>query len=156
MDYKGQTAIFSAIFVLVGMMLLVPTGTEKALAAIHAVATGTCGASPCQFTLMFSALDRGAWTSEPTQSGTRVTWATTGGGLGDEKGVVGYKVGAELYSVVAKLYFENPAIGSNKCNVEIIYSKSPYPPLSGSCHAGSGFNAEFTYTLRETEHAPGR
>ena len=41
MDYKGQTAVLSAFF-LVGMIFLVPAITEKALAGVDATATGTC------------------------------------------------------------------------------------------------------------------
>ena len=45
MDYKRQTAVLSAIFVLVGMMFLVPSGTEKALAKALAM-TLSLGVSP--------------------------------------------------------------------------------------------------------------
>jgi hypothetical protein len=40
MDYMRQTAVLSAVFVLVGMMFLVPVITEKALGVIHATASG--------------------------------------------------------------------------------------------------------------------
>jgi hypothetical protein len=35
MDYMGQTTVLSVIFVLVGMMFLVPVMTEKALGRIE-------------------------------------------------------------------------------------------------------------------------
>src|SRR5215831_2716222 len=101
MDFKGQTAALSAVFVLVGMMFLVPAITEKALAIVNARATGTCGQPkgpyehtyPCEFTLVKKSLDKGKWASEPTQSGTVVTWSTTGNPApGDEKGSVTYKI----------------------------------------------------------------
>jgi hypothetical protein len=157
MDFKGQTAILSVILVLVGMMFLVPAITEKARATVHATAEGTCGPEgqthPCEFTFVSKHLDTGTWISEPKQSGTRVTWSTTGarGGIeypgsppgnkafyilpGDEKGSVTYKVGEET----AVLSFDNPVIGFNKCSVS---------GIGGSCTAGKGYNAAFTYNLR--------
>ncbi|MGA9150828.1 MAG: hypothetical protein WBZ36_09630 [Candidatus Nitrosopolaris sp.] len=154
MDYKGQTAALSVIFVLVGMMFLVPAINEKALAAIHATASGQCGPEgqthPCQFTLVSKHLDVcgevsragtaiptgtcGEWTSPPSESGTVVTWSTGGGG-GNERGSVTYKVGDER----AVLSFDNPMIGFNKCSVS---------GIGGSCAAGKGYNADFTYNLR--------
>jgi hypothetical protein len=87
-------------------------------------------------------LDVGRWTSTPTDSGTRVTWSTTGviktvwpNLPGSEQGSVTYKVGEET----AVLSFENPLIGDNKCSVS---------GIDGSCTAGKGMNAEFTYNLR--------
>ncbi len=75
--------MLSVIFVLVGMVFLVPAVSEKALAIIHATATGTCGIAtnlgplngivqPCEFTLMNKELKEGVWRAYPTQSGTRV------------------------------------------------------------------------------------
>src|SRR5215813_8306438 len=119
MDFKGQTALLSA-FVLVGMVFLVPAITENALAVVDATAEGVCGPEgqthPCQFSLVGSHLDSGKWISKPTESGTLVTWSTTGlRGLfpGDEKGSVTYKVGDET----AILSFDSPLVGSNKCSV---------------------------------------
>jgi hypothetical protein len=154
MDFKGQTAVLSAIFVLVGMTFLVPAITGKALGVIHATVSGQCGPEgqthPCEFTLLSKHLDVcghvsratknvirttcGNWTSEPSKSGTLVTWST-GGGFGDEKGSVTYKVGDET----AVLSFDNPLIGFNKCSVS---------GIGGSCTAGKGYNADFTYNLR--------
>jgi hypothetical protein len=45
MNYKGQTTVLSAVFVLVGMMFLVPAITEKALAKASAM-TLSLGVSP--------------------------------------------------------------------------------------------------------------
>jgi hypothetical protein len=53
MDYMGQTAVLSAVFVLVGMVFLVPAITEKALAGVKAVAKGICG--PIHANLLWSA-----------------------------------------------------------------------------------------------------
>jgi hypothetical protein len=149
MDYKRQTTVLSVIFFVVGMIFLVPAITQKALAGIHAVAEGTCGigdrTQPCEFWFVNKALGGSAtakWISEPTKSGTRVTWATTAGGFGDERGYVTYSLGDPAKNQV-KLHFDNPAFGRNHCDVIILSG-----PVSGSCHAGSGMKAEFTYTLR--------
>jgi hypothetical protein len=142
MDFKGQTTILAAIFVLAGMIFLVPAITEKALAGVHATATGVCGppgqTKACQFT--FSAKDlnsRARWVSEPTPSGTFVTWSTVGNPQpSDEKGSVTYKIGEDT----AILSFDNPVIGKNSCNVG--------GSVGGTCDAGSGQNAAFTYDVR--------
>jgi len=97
MDYKGQTAVLSA-FVLVGMMFLVLAITEKALAIIKASATGTCGPEgethPCKFAFYNKHLYSGKWDHLPTDSGTSVSWQTSGAFPGEEKGDVQYNVGA--------------------------------------------------------------
>jgi hypothetical protein len=149
MDFKGQTAVLSAILVVVGMMILVPAITEKALAGVKAVARGTCGPEgqthPCEFTLVSKGLSWGKWVADPTPSGTSVGWETSGKPLGGkELGNVQYKVGEGE----ANLWFSNPAVGEsgkNTCGVNIWKGS---PGLSGSCHAGSGIVATFTYTLR--------
>ncbi|HYA82733.1 MAG TPA: hypothetical protein VEH06_04700 [Candidatus Bathyarchaeia archaeon] len=98
MDYKRQTTVLSVIFVLVGIMFLVPAITQKALAGIQAVAEGTCSGGPphpCEFSFVGKTLGGSStakWISEPTKSGTRVTWATTAGGFGDERGSVTYSL----------------------------------------------------------------
>jgi hypothetical protein len=153
MDYKGQTTVLPTIFILVGIMFLVPATTEKALAGIHATASGTRGPSgdtkPCVFTWVSQKLDKGQWITEPTKSGTLVTWATKGETVvgGSEIGNVVYKVGADHIAGEARLNFENPMFGSNKCSVEIV---SGAPNILGNCHAGSGMQASFTYNLLST------
>jgi hypothetical protein len=143
-----------AMFVLViGMMFLVPAITQKALAGIRAVAEGTCRANtdralPCEFSFVNKSLNKAAsWISEPTKSGTRVTWVTHGEGFFDEFGYVTYSLvdpgWKDLPKNEVKLYFINPAIGRNSCDVKVLSGL-----VSGSCHAGSGMNAAFTYTLR--------
>jgi hypothetical protein len=167
MDFKGQTAVLSAILVLVGMIFLVHAITEKALAEytptiqIHATAKGVCTAAtpnmprvtnavvthPCQFTFEGKNLEKGKWTSSPSESGTDVTWSAEAtctarlclGGVLGESGIIGsvtYKVGEET----AVLSFENPVIGYNKCGIS---------GIGGSCTGpGKGYNAEFQYNLR--------
>jgi hypothetical protein len=149
------------------MMFLVPAITQKALASVTTVVTGTCGPEgqthPCEFTLVTKGLSWGKWTSEPTKSGTSVGWKTCGCdvgkplGGGPEAGNVMYKVGEGEAN--ANLVFSNPAVGegSNTCKVDIWKGGKIVPNslhesgLSGSCHAGSGIYADFTYTLRSVK-----
>ena len=142
MDCNGQTALLSAILVLVGMMFLVPAVIERALARIEATATGTCGPEgqthPCEFTLLGKNLYKGEFLEQPSESGTSVKWVT-GGNIGDEEGSVLYKVEGGR----AQLWFKNPLVGSNECK---IYSSTV--ESSSSCTAGQGMNAKFTYNLR--------
>jgi hypothetical protein len=152
MDFKGQTAVLSAILVIVGVIFLVPAITEKALAAIHATAKGACGPGvgmACNFTLVKKDLKYGEWTSLPSESGNVVTWSTGGGSpIGDEEGSVTYKVtGPSGQEETAVLHFKNPVLGKNECDIK---------GIGGSCHfeQGStldplrGYNADFTYNLR--------
>lgn len=151
MDFKGQTAVLSVILVLVGMMFLVPAITEKARGEIAATATGECGPEgqthPCEFQLDKFHLDKG-YLLHVDRSGTRVTWGTTGDeknqyAAGDEKGSVTYDIIREgHFLAVAVLSFENPVIGFNKCSIG---------GVGGTCTAGKGYNAEFTYNLRSTK-----
>jgi hypothetical protein len=159
-----QMTVLSVILVLVGMVFLVSSITEKALAIIHATATGTCGTTTatgeplsvkCEFTLMDKKLISGIWCSYPTQSGTRVGWDTAGSSCSgawipkDEEGWVLYKVGGGE----AKLHFNSPAVGSNNCNVEIVSGQGEHG-LSGTCHAAVGHSAAFTYTLHSGKLEP--
>ena len=151
MDYRGQTAVLSAILVLVGMFL-VPAITEKALAVIHATAKGVCGPDgqtrPCLFSLAERHLVVGDWISQPTKYGTFVTWSTKGAGLvPDEKGSVGYFLypeGIHTRIAIVVLSFENPTFGSNKCGITYKEGEN----TGGDCTAGKGMQAEFTYNLR--------
>jgi hypothetical protein len=149
MDYMGHT-VLSVIFILVGMMFVVPAITEKTLAIIHATATGACGppdkygqSYSCEFTWEGQNLSSGKWTSEPTKSGHIVKWSTHGS-IGwvptDERGSVTYKVGEKPgEGETAVLFFDNPTIGTNKCSIS---------GIGGSCEAGKGLNAVFNYNLR--------
>lgn len=148
------------------MVFLVSAITKKALAIIHASATGTCGiatnlgvfngiAHPCEFTFMNKELKQGIWCTNPT-SGTRAQWGTAGSSCSgssfipkNEQGWVLYKVGGGE----AKLHFNSPAVGSNNCNVEIVSGQGPDGHgLSGTCYAAIGHSAAFTYTL----HSPNK
>lgn len=142
----GYPTVLAAMLV-VGMMFLVPTITGKALAAINAVARGTCGTVPCSFTLTGKSLEHGAWVSLPTPSGTLVQWSTKGHPVpSDEAGSVTYDVKG-LGQVIMK--FKNPIFGSNSCSIVT------HPDTPGqTCKAGSGQSADFTYTLKGQSSSP--
>jgi hypothetical protein len=166
MDFKGQTAVLSAILV-VGMIFLVPAIIEKALAMIVASATGTCGpegqTQPCEFTFVKKEL-KGAdapdvrWEHGPScRPGTACTvveWETRGTPAAcseflsakagcDEEGSVQYKVGGGE----ASLYFTNPGrIGiPNDCDVKILDAGPG--KLTGSCEKTIGLTSTMTYKL---------
>jgi hypothetical protein len=77
MHYKRQTAVLSVMFVLVGMMFLVPAITGKAMAQLVARADGNCGrlTGPCKIVLTGWHLEKGYWVKEPTHDGIFVTWS---------------------------------------------------------------------------------
>ena len=142
----------SVLFVLVGMVFLVSAGTEKAQAVVSATGSGECGPTTSTKSCMFTFVKKEGvdcasckWVTEPTTSGTVVTWTTTGGGLRDEDGSVTYKVQSTTSgaTIEAKLGFSNPVFGSNKCYIIAT------PPTPGqSCNAGSGQSAHFQYKVK--------
>jgi hypothetical protein len=146
MDYKGQTAVLSVIFVLVGMMFLVAAITEKALATVRGSATATCGPQKVECPLVWQSdhLVSGSWVNKPSISGLDVTWQTGGNAAGNEEGWVLYKV----EGVEAQLWFNNPLVGSNECQVNLVPGKSS--GMTGTCHAGKGMDAQFTFTLHNS------
>jgi hypothetical protein len=141
--YKKITICYPTVLaalIVVGMMFLVPTIPGKALAAINAVARGTCGTQPCFFDFKSKSLEHGQWVTEPTESGTLVQWSTKGKSTGgEEAGSVTYDVKG-LGLVVMK--FKNPTIGFNSCSIVT------HPDTHQTCMAGSGQIADFTYTLK--------
>lgn len=137
MAYKRQTAVLSVVFVLVGMMFLVPAITEKALARTEAVAY------PPAFSSFFNVrthLDAGKFIQEPPEKSFIPGWVTAGTGLfgGDEKGYVQYDV---KDWGTATFYFYNPNSGSNTCNVVAD------PKLQAKCSITQGNFAQATYLL---------
>ncbi len=143
MDYKGQTAVLSVIFVLVGMVFLVPAVTEKALATVRGSATATCGPQKVECPLVWQAdhLVSGWWVNKPSISGLDVTWQTGSNVALNEEGWILYKVEGGT----AQLWFSNPLVGSNECQVNQLSSG-----MTGTCHAGKGMDAQFTYTLHNS------
>lgn len=142
--FLKKMTVLSAILVLVGMVFVVSAITEKALADVNAVATLTkCPPSQgqCSMTVAGSGLDSGKWVERPTASGDTVRWKTTG--PGNEQGAVT----VEAQGLKTFLFFKNPWFGRNSCGIRgsVVSSHSSF---GGSCEAGYGNNADFTYTLR--------
>jgi len=140
-------------------MLLAPAITEKVQATIVGHASGVCGVPlgdtiessfqvlfqthPCYFTYTGWELNSGVVKAYP-QSGKTPSWDTAGGmGFtpGDEAGSVTFKVGGGE----AQLFFNNPASGTNTCEVKIL-SGGP-GDLTGNCEASQGLHSEMTYSL---------
>jgi hypothetical protein len=146
MDYRRRTTVLSFMFVLVGMMFLVPATTGKAMALLVARADGKCGTTPCDFRLVRYglAIAGGKWLDTPTRHGTVVAWSAhrtilfpTPIASGIE-GKVLYDVG----NVDVLLSFNSPLIGPNSCKIDII------PSVSGShtaCDKGFGLNPRYFY-----------
>jgi hypothetical protein len=122
-DYKRQTTVLSVIFVLVGMMLVVPAMTEKAHASILASAISHVGS----FSDVRGHMYAGEFLPghEPRSiTPYQIIWGTHGRcspprcfppipSGGDERGYVAARVGPTLASV--EFHFSNPAKGSNTC-----------------------------------------
>lgn len=154
MDFKGQTTVLSAIIVLAGMMFLFPAITKKALAiaTLNMHATATCASfpgqnHPCQFTLVSKNLEKGEWTSPPSESGTVVTWSTKGICTDFCSGITGsvtYKVtgGVSPQYSTAVLYFHVDPFGFNKCRVSGMAGAG-----SGTCKSPVKGSGDFTYNL---------
>jgi hypothetical protein len=129
MDYKGQTTVFAVIFVLGGMMFLVPAITGKAQAAIKAEASTNCFAK-------LTYISSGGNVVNPTPEGNIVTWSTmtkfeeTGGEVKYQ--VVGYGP--------VEFYFRISVIGSNTCGTKV-----ETPTLHGGCSISHGMNPQATF-----------
>jgi hypothetical protein len=141
MDYKRQTTVLSVVFVLVGMMFLVPAITEKALAAIDAFVVVDkillCPHLVC-FTNIKGHMFEGRFVKAPTGR-TGINWITAGRGLfgGTERGYVTADTAGQRGPVT--LHFFNPAKGTNTCSVE--------PSDRGKCTIGQGAIVEARYVV---------
>jgi|SRR5215467_3822318 len=150
MDFKGQAAVLSVIFVLVGMVFLIPAITGKAVATVRGSATATCGPEKVECPLVWQAdhLVSGWWVNKPSISGLDVTWRTGSNAALNEEGSVTYKIGQDNGERTAILNFDNPAVGFNKCSIggSILSAGT----ASNDCKAGKGMDAQFTYTLHNS------
>jgi hypothetical protein len=128
---KGLTTVLASVFVLVGMMFLVPAITGKAQAAIKAEAS----TKPCCFAKL-TYISSGGNVVNPTREGNIVTWSTmtkfeeTGGEVKYQ--VVGYGP--------VEFYFRIPVIGSNTCGTKV-----ETPTLHGGCSISRGVNPQATF-----------
>lgn len=155
MDYKRQTTVLSVVFILAGMMLLVPAITDKVLAltAGHAFEF-SFHALPIHFTNLFEHLFAGKFKEGPTLNpdATDVNWVTAGSNIigGDEKGWVRVDVvnarGIDLGT--ATFNFNNPDNGPNTCSIEL---SNPRSGLTGSCKITQGDGAVATYVVDATK-----
>jgi hypothetical protein len=135
--YKKQTTVLSVMFVLVGMMFLIPAITEKAQASITAHARA---AFPFLNVRGIMYPYSGFFTTYPGavpgSGGREITWATSGLG-GNEIGQVVANVGPAHTQV--HLHFINPFIGPNHCFVQ--------PANAGSCDITQGIHATARYLV---------
>ena len=139
MHYKRQTAVLSVMFVLVGMMFLVPAITGKAMAGTIVVrADGKCGTTPCHLTFIRDRLYKGSIVGTPTRDGTVVYWTlrSPAGGYVEYIAQGGGKV------VLSHFTFSADIIGANSCTISIL---PPVPGLYKTCDKGSGLNTEMFY-----------
>jgi hypothetical protein len=136
---------FTLIFVLAGIIILVPNMTEKVLATINAKLFNEIPGQPT-LKLVGSHLDKGAWVSTPSETATHstpATWATKGTGIigGDERGTVTYEL--QGTHVLVTVFFENPTSGSNHCDIN-----RADPPLTATCSITQGNHATATYIVK--------
>jgi hypothetical protein len=128
---KGLTTVLAGVFVLVGMMFVVPTLTGKAQATIKAEAS----TKPCCFAKLTYISSVGNVVN-PTPEGNIVTWSTmtkfeeTGGEVKYQ--VVGYGS--------VEFYFRIQVIGSNTCGTKV-----ETPTLHGGCSISRGMSPQATF-----------
>jgi hypothetical protein len=143
MDYKRQTTVLSFMFVLVGMMFLVPAMSQKAHASIDARAISSVG----RFSNASWDLSAGRFILPPIielqLEHLTLIWVTIGNGFfggGDERGYVAAEVPGHF-----KFYFDffNPAKGPNTCEV----SPDSYGPIHATCTITQGVHARATYQV---------
>jgi hypothetical protein len=151
MHYKRQTAVLSVMFVLVGMMFLVPAITGKAMAQLIARADGKCGTTPCNLTITGYHLWNGKWVKIPTRDGIYVRWsASRAPSIGEPNlGINGFvdvtatAIPGAPGKVYATFNFRSPIIGPNECSITISW---PSPPVQHkACDKGSGINPKYFY-----------
>jgi hypothetical protein len=142
---------FTLIFVLVGMIILIPNITEKVLARtdakLHNEIPGQAQGPTLK--LVRSTLNQGEWVSTPSPTATRstpATWATKGKANtiigGNEKGAVTYGIDVQGIHKLVTAFFENPFSGSNHCSIRTD------PPLTATCSITQGNHATATYLVK--------
>lgn len=122
------TVFFVTVGVMMMMILLVPTITEKADARTSATATMT---GCCFFYDVQGQMTKGKFVTPPTLVGpTVLKWITTGNLPlgGDEIGSVKAKVNFGNIQGSVEFKFSNPHIGRNTCDV------ITFGPIKASCN----------------------
>jgi hypothetical protein len=131
-----RTTKISVLFVLVGMILLVPLLAEEAQARIDGFGRIQNG----QFTNVQGHMDVGSFLSYPkiADNGKQIHWATKGDKFpaGDEKGSVTARVGDARVTV----YFNNPKSGPNTCDTRATHGLTVTCSISGGNSATARFN----------------
>jgi uncharacterized membrane protein YgcG len=149
-DYKRQTTVLSVIFVLVGMIFLVPAITGKAEAIIRATVLLHGQAAKLTWTLLAAEMIHGAFTERPTQKGDQIAWTTHGFIIppfgGDELGFVKYSTAAGDVTFL----FSNPFTGKNTCKITV-----ENPALHGDCKITQGPTASAFYNVFSNSFANG-
>ena len=131
------------IFVLVGMMVIVPAITEKAHASIAGHAFSPFYTFSKVIGIMYPFA--GIFTTPPKllAGDHDIVWATAGYIYGNEFGQVNADVGGKA----VQFHFFNPAVGRNDCFV--------VPPELGSCSITQGVHSTATYHVSLPPPAPG-
>jgi hypothetical protein len=166
-DHNAQTAVMLlAIFLCGGMMFVVPSITEKAMATndntIEARAEGQCGPTgdvkPCILTWGGQHMYHGYFQLSPSKGPTEVaTWKSANNGRAlDNEGYVYYEFGGNSAANrgIVQLDFYNPGNGANTCHVNVI--KGGPGGASGRCTISSGNTALAVYTLSSRVHITGQ
>ncbi len=125
------------MFVLVGMIVLVPAITEKALARVEAVAISSIGL----FSQVSGHMSAGRFVVGPINLGKEIIWATIGNGPVGGGNELGF-VAAHVAGNVAVFHFSNPARGPNTCSV------GGSIPHTSSCTITQGVFARAMYVVR--------
>jgi hypothetical protein len=152
MDYRRRTTVLSVMFVLVGMMFLVPAMTEKALATIDATAISHVGS----FSNVRGHMDNGKFQiGYPQTFGDHIYWKTRGSGIfggGDERGYVTAKVGT--FGTPVKFSFFNPALGRDRPPNTCFVEPGHTPYYETKCTITQGVHATATYEVRPLASLP--
>jgi hypothetical protein len=145
MDYKRQTTVLSVIFVLVGMIFIVPATTGKAEAVIHASVLLHGQAAKLLWTLLAFGINSSAeFTKKPTKKGDQISWNTQGLGLfgATENGFVKYATGPRYEGGDVVFRFHSPSFGENTCTITVLN-----PTLHGDCRITQGNTASAFYNV---------
>ena len=145
MPSEKSLANFAPLFILAGMIILIPTITEKALgitfAFVYGKVDGKCP-SGCDVVIDNYVLYSGRWVKTPVLYG----WVTEGPPPfgGDEKGAITYKVTTPEAVQNVKMSFFNPSSGPNTCSAIVT---PPGHGITAQCDISSGTLAKAEYLI---------
>ena len=142
---SNRRNVISAMFVLVGMMLLLVSAmTEKALAMIFAVAKTPI----CCFSSIKYHMYEGRFFIPPLfPNRDEIEWVTIGSASpfsgGNERG---YIADVGPHHIPVSFHFSNPARGPHTCGVD--------PPFRGTCTITQGVRASASYHVTYLSSLP--